>query len=109
MTRSQSYTTILNPGSALSSAEDLKRRKYTQLVADFQFVAVAVETSGVIGSAGCSFLLRSAAAFRGPPMISARLLAFFNRFQSPSSGQRAGHDVLIMEIYPDLTGLIDVV
>ena len=50
------YSTILNPGSASSAAEDLKRRKYPQLVADFEFVPVAVETSGIIGSAGCSHL-----------------------------------------------------
>ena len=50
------YSTILNPGSASSAAEDLKRRKYPQLVADFEFVPVAVETSGIIGSAGCSLL-----------------------------------------------------
>ena len=50
-------STILNPGSASSAAEDLKRRKYSQLVADFEFVPVAVETSGIIGSAGCSLLI----------------------------------------------------
>ena len=50
------YSTILNPGPASSAAEDLKRRKYPQLVADFEFVPVAVETSGIIGSAGCSLL-----------------------------------------------------
>ena len=49
-------STILNPGSASSAAEDLKRRKYSQLVADFEFVPVAVETSGIIGSAGRSNL-----------------------------------------------------
>ena len=49
-------STILNPGSESSAAEDLKRRKYSQLVADFEFVPVAVETSGIIGSAGCSLL-----------------------------------------------------
>ena len=37
-------------------AEDLTRIKYFQLVANFEFVPVAVETSGVIGSAGCSLL-----------------------------------------------------
>ena len=49
-------STILNPGSASSVAEDLKRRKYSQLVADIEFVPVAVETSGIINSAGCSRL-----------------------------------------------------
>ena len=34
----------------------MKRRKYSQLVADFEFVSVAVETSEIIGSAGCSLL-----------------------------------------------------
>ena len=53
-TASNLYFTILNPGSASSSAEDLKIPKYSQLVADF--VPVAVETSGIIGSAGCSLL-----------------------------------------------------
>ena len=53
---SKLYSTILNPGSASSAADDLKRRKYPQLVADFEFVPVAVETSGIIGSAGCSLL-----------------------------------------------------
>ena len=47
---------ILNSGTASNAAEDLKRRKYAQLVADFEFVPVAVETSGIIGSAGCSLL-----------------------------------------------------
>ena len=50
------YSTILNPGSASRAAEDLKRQKYPQLVADFEFVPVAVVTSGIIGSAGCSLL-----------------------------------------------------
>ena len=50
------YSTVLNPGSASSAAEDLKRQKYSQLVADFEFVPVAVETSGIIRSAGCSHL-----------------------------------------------------
>ena len=49
-------STILKPGSASSATEHLKRRKYSQLVADFEFVPVAVETSGIIGSAGCSLL-----------------------------------------------------
>ena len=48
------YSTILNHGSASSAVEDLKRRKYSQHVADFEFVPVAVVTSGIIGSAGCS-------------------------------------------------------
>ena len=51
------YSTVLNAGSAPSAAEDLKRRKYYQLVADFEFVPVAVETSGIIGSAGCSTII----------------------------------------------------
>ena len=50
------YSTILDPGSASSAAEDLKRRKYSQLVADFVLVPVAVETSEIIGSAECSLL-----------------------------------------------------
>ena len=37
----------LSPGSALSAAEDLKKQKYSQLVADIEFVPVAVETSAV--------------------------------------------------------------
>ena len=49
-------STILIPGSASSVAEDLKRRRYSQLVADFEFVPVAVETSEIIGSAGCSLV-----------------------------------------------------
>ena len=49
-------STILNPDSASSAAENLKRRQYSQLVADLEFVPVAVETSGIIGSAGCSLL-----------------------------------------------------
>ena len=43
------YSIILNPGSASSVAEDMKRQKYSQLVADFEFVPLAVETSGIIG------------------------------------------------------------
>ena len=77
------YSTILNPGSASSAAEDLKRRKYSQLVADFEFVPVAVETSGIIGSAGCSLLTdigrRISRATNDPRQVS------FNRFQLPSS------------------------
>ena len=49
-------STILSPGSVSSAAEDLKIWKYSQLMADFEFVPVAVETSGIIGSAGCSLL-----------------------------------------------------
>ena len=79
------YSTILNPGSASSAAKDLKRQKYPQLVADFEFVPVAVETSRIIGSAGCSLLTDIGAAFRGPPLIPARCLTSFNRFQLPSS------------------------
>ena len=77
------YSTILNPGSASSAAEDLKRQKYSQLVADFEFVPVAVETSGIIGSAGCSLLTdigrRISRATNDPRQVS------FNRFQLPSS------------------------
>ena len=50
------YAIILNPGSASSPTKDLKRQKYSQLVANFVFVPVAVETSGIIASAGCSLL-----------------------------------------------------
>ena len=50
------YSTILNHGSASSAAKDLKRKKYFQLAADFEFVPMAVETSGIIGSAGCSHI-----------------------------------------------------
>ena len=77
------YSTILNPGSASSTAEDLKRQKYPQLVADFEFVPVAVETSGIIGSVGCSLLTdigrRISRATNDPRQVS------FNRFQLPSS------------------------
>ena len=48
------YSTILNPSSASSAAVHLKKQKYSQLVVDVEFVPVAVETSGIIGSAGCS-------------------------------------------------------
>ena len=74
---------ILNPCSASSAAEDLKRRKCSQLVADFEFVSVAVETSGIQSSAGCSLLAdngrRISRATNDPRQIS------FNRFQLPSS------------------------
>ena len=50
------YTTILNPGSASSAVKDLNRRRYPQLVADFQFVPMAIEMSWIIGSVGCSLL-----------------------------------------------------
>ena len=40
-------STIFNPGSASSTAEDLKRRKYYQFVADFELVPVAAEASGI--------------------------------------------------------------
>ena len=53
---SNRYTTILNSGSASSAAEDLKRRKYSQLETDLEFVPVAVETSGIIGAVECSLL-----------------------------------------------------
>ena len=49
-------STNLNPGSASSAAEVLKRRKYSHFVTDFQFVPVAVEALRIIGSAGCSLL-----------------------------------------------------
>ena len=39
---------ILNAGSASSSAGDLKRQRYSQLVADFEFFPMAIETSGII-------------------------------------------------------------
>ena len=39
-----------------SAAEYLKRRKYSQLVADCEFAPVAVEASGIIGSSECSLL-----------------------------------------------------
>ena len=54
-TRNQ-YSTILNPGSASCVAVDLQRRKYSQIVADFEFVPVAVETSWIAGSVGYSLL-----------------------------------------------------
>ena len=76
-------STILSPGSASSAAENLKRQKYYQLVVDFEFVPVAVETSGIIGSVGCSFLTdighRIPRATNYPHQMS------FNRFQLPSS------------------------
>ena len=72
-------TTILNPGSASSAADDLKRRRYSQLVADFEFVHVAVETSGIIGSAGSLHL---------------------TDFSCHHPKQRAGYDSLIKEICP---------
>ena len=49
-------STIFDPGSASSAAEDLNIRKYSQLVGDFEFVPEAVEISGIIGSTGCSIL-----------------------------------------------------
>ena len=49
-------STIQNPGSASSVAVDLKRQKYSQLVADLELVPLAVEASGIIGSVGCSLL-----------------------------------------------------
>ena len=67
-------STILNPGSTSSADEDLKRRKYSQFVADFEFVPVAVETSGIIGSAECSLLTdigrRSSRATNDPCQMS---------------------------------------
>ena len=79
------YSTILNPGSASSTAEDLKRRKYSQLVADFKSVPVAVETSGIIGSAGCSLLTdigrRNSRATNDPRQMS----YIFQQIQMPSS------------------------
>ena len=50
------YSTSLNPVSASNAAKDLKRRSYSRHVADFVFVPVAVGTSGIIGSSGCSLL-----------------------------------------------------
>ena len=44
------YTTIWNPGSAYGAADYLKRCKYSQNVADVEFVLVAVEMSASIGS-----------------------------------------------------------
>ena len=78
-------STILNPGSASSSGEDLKRQKYSQLVTDFEFVPVAVETSGIIGSAGCSLLTDIGRRISRATNDHARCLTSFNRFQLPSS------------------------
>ena len=50
------FSTILSPGSASSATEDLKRRKYSQLVADFEYVPMAVEISVIIVPDGCSLL-----------------------------------------------------
>ena len=79
------YSTIHNPGSASNAAEHLKRLKYSQLVADFEFVPVAVETSGIIGSAGCSLLTGIGFRILRATNDPARYLASFNRFQLPSS------------------------
>ena len=49
------FSTILNPGSASSSVDDLKRRKYSLLI-NFEFIPLAVESSRIIGSTGCSIL-----------------------------------------------------
>ena len=46
---------------------------------------MVVETSVIIGSAGCSLLADIGPAFRGPPMIPARCPTPFNRFQLHSS------------------------
>ena len=42
------YSINLKTGSESSAADDYKRRKYFQLVADFEIVPVAVEASGII-------------------------------------------------------------
>ena len=91
-------STILKPGSASSAAEDLKRRKYSQLVADFEFVAV--ETSGIIGSAGCSLLTDIGRRISRALMIPARCLTSFNRFQLHHPRQLTGNNSLIKEICP---------
>jgi hypothetical protein len=44
------------PGGAAASAEVLKHRKYADLERRFTFVPVAVETSGVFGKEGLSFI-----------------------------------------------------
>ena len=82
---SNPHITILNPESASGAAEDLKRRKYPQLVADFEFVPVTVETSGIIGSAGCSLQTDIGRRISRATNDPVRRLTSFNRFQSPSS------------------------
>ena len=46
------------PGSAASCAEDRKRLKYASLTDRYQFEAIAVETSGVVGRSSTAFLQR---------------------------------------------------
>ena len=79
------YSTILNPGSASSAAEDLKRRRYSQLVAVFEFMPEAVETSGIIGSAGCSLLTDIGRRISRTTNDPRQMSYIFNRFQLTSS------------------------
>ena len=92
-------STILNPASTLSAAEDLKRQQYSQLVADFEFVPVVVETSWIIRSAGCSLLtdisrciLRATNDVLHPP----------TNFSHHHSGQSAVYIILIKELCPEI-------
>ena len=50
-TASNPYSAILNHGSASIAAEDLKRRKFYQHVADTELVPVAAKTTGIKRSA----------------------------------------------------------
>ena len=91
-------STILNPGSASSAAKDLKRRKYSQLVADFELVPVAVETSGIIGSAGCSLLTYIGRRISKATNHSRHVLHLSTGFSCHHPRQRTGNSSLIREI-----------
>ena len=92
-----SYTPV-----RFQAAEDMKRRKYSQLVADFVFVPMAVETSRIIGSAGCPHLTeigrRISRGSNDPRQTSCI-------FQSPLSEERAVYFVLIKDICPEISSL----
>ena len=93
------YSTILNRGSASSAAVDLKRLIYSQFVEDIEFVPVTVETSGIIGSVGCSILTAI------DRRISIPVLHISTNFSRHHSGQRAVYVVLIKELCPEISNL----
>jgi hypothetical protein len=64
------------PGAAARAAEDRKRRRYAELAQRYNFVPLAVETSGVLGPACASFLQdlgRRISASSGEPRETAWL------------------------------------
>ena len=73
------------PRFSVKRGRGLEDAKNSQLVANVEFVPVAVVTSGIIGPAGCSLLTDIGRCISRATMIPDGCLASLNRFQLPSS------------------------